>query len=102
MCCTIVDVRKSCIGREFEEYLEIRLRKLNICFETENDLRSRGKPKTPDIVLMIPMALDLGGGKSCLVNWIDSKGMFADSETMLEHEQVHVSKRMWLIYICYL
>jgi len=87
MCSTIVDIRKACTGRDFEEYLEYRLLDLNICFETENNLRLQGKPKTPDIVLLIPMTLDLGDEKSCLINWIDSKGMFADKGTFLEHEQ---------------
>ena len=66
----------------------MRLRNLSICFETEAELRLRGKPKTPDIVLMIPMIVRFGNGRSHLVNWIDSKGMFADAETFKEHEPV--------------
>ena len=88
MCSTIVDVRKNCIGNEFEDYLESRLRNLSICFETEAELRMRGKPKTPDILLMIPMTVRSSSGNSHLVNWIDSKGMFSDAETFKEHEPV--------------
>ena len=88
MCSTIIDIRKNCIGKEFEEYLEVRLRDLSICFETEAELRMRGKPKTPDILLMIPMTVRLKDGSCYLVNWIDSKGMFADAETFKEHEPV--------------
>ena len=47
----------------------------------------KGKPKTPDILLMIPMTVQING-LSFLVNWIDSKGMFADAESFAEHEQV--------------
>ena len=96
LCSTIVDIRKNCMGKEFESYLERRLKDLNICFETELELRMRGKPKTPDILLSIPMLVYLRGGLRVLVNWIDSKGMFADIETMTEHETV--SNIAFLIY----
>ena len=86
LCSTIVDLRKNVIGKEFEEYLEMNLRKLSICFETEAELRLQGKPKTPDALLLIPMSVQVHGS-NYLVNWIDSKGMFADAETFLEHEQ---------------
>lgn len=47
---------KECLGREYEELLINLLNQRNMCFETEADLRSRGKPKTPDILFQIPMA----------------------------------------------
>lgn len=88
LCSTVVDIRKNCTGKEFESYLEKRLRALNVCFETEADLRLSGRPKTPDILLSIPMLVHTEEGFHFLVNWIDSKGMFADAETMKEHEVV--------------
>ena len=48
---------KECVGREYEEYLIDRLTQQKMCFETEAELRSRGKPKTPDILFLIPMAV---------------------------------------------
>jgi hypothetical protein len=68
------------------------------CFETESELRLQGKPKTPDVLLMVPLALKLpcsprqaamrkvGKGVQdsseateydvSIVHWIDSKGTF--------------------------
>lgn len=79
---------KECVGKEYEEYLIARLHEKRMCFETEAELRSRGKPKTPDILFQIPMATphcnDPSRGPT-VVNWIDSKAMFADEETLAEH-----------------
>jgi len=77
---------KACVGNEFEEVLVTLLNEKKICFETEADLRARGKPKTPDIVLLIPMAAWIDGTWQ-EVNWIDSKGMFADHLTFEEQSE---------------
>ena len=70
------------------------------CFETEAELRLQGKPKTPDVLLMVPLAvrlpnirgtamtdvdrkrnhdssgsLDTPSEIISVVHWIDSKGM---------------------------
>ena len=76
------------IGNEFEEYLEQRLREMRLCFETEAELRLRGKPRTPDILFSIPVALppsEATNHRVAIVNWIDSKAMFADEDTLNEH-----------------
>ena len=76
------------IGNEFEEYLVERLTEKNLCFETEADSRLRGKSKTPDILFTIPVALppcEATNNQPTVVNWIDSKAMFADEETLREH-----------------
>lgn len=96
MCSTVVNIRKNCTGKEFESYLETRLRALNVCFETEAELRLSGKPKTPDILLSIPMFVHTKEGFCYLVNWIDSKGLFADAETIKEHEIV---SNVWQSYL---
>lgn len=77
----------ECSGREYEEFLIENLIRLHMCFETEVDLRSRGKPKTPDILFLIPMATKTPYSKQSyvLVNWIDSKAFFADELTYSEH-----------------
>lgn len=106
---------KSCVGREFEELLQNYLDKKHICYETEMELRAKGKPRTPDALLLIPMAVKVKANKRYtadsnttttnnntinvknsgsnssdndgyhIVNWIDSKGMFADLDTFREH-----------------
>jgi len=82
------DQLKECMGKEYEEYLITRLQEKSLCFETEAELRSRGKPKTPDILFLIPMATyhcNNPANGLVVVNWIDSKAMFADEETLAEH-----------------
>ena len=121
-----VDLMKECAGKEFEALLLQQLRSKHMCFETEAELRSQGKPKTPDILFLIPMGVyestlsspsamvfnDIAVQQQqqqqqeqqqhqqqqvrkktskrlqqhpFVVNWIDSKGMFADEETFSEN-----------------
>ena len=98
------DQLKECIGIEYEEYLIERLTDKGLCFETEADLRARGKPKTPDILFSIPVALPASAEnddeenhglpkaipserqkKYNVINWIDSKAMYAEESTFKEH-----------------
>ena len=106
---------KEVLGREYEELLVTLLNERHMCFETESQLRSRGKPKTPDVLFLIPMgttiypldlpylnkihdgskeqsntALNITNNldsikKSVVINWIDSKAMFADVQTFKEN-----------------
>jgi CDAN1-interacting nuclease 1 len=82
--------------------IALLVRKLNdryIAFETEADLRRKGKAKTPDVLLLIPMIIkfDLRSSNGLIrqvtaaaINWIDSKALFADHDTYEEHmEQFH-------------
>lgn len=77
----------ECYGREYENVLVAHLKRLHLCFETEQELRSKGRSKTPDALFLIPMATstDSSGTELSVVNWIDSKAMFADDETFLEN-----------------
>ena len=123
LCSHEVDLMKECAGKEFEALLLQQLRSKHMCFETEAELRGRGKPKTPDILFLIPMGVYETSSSSSssssamafsdvtmqqqdhqqqqqqarrksskrlqqppfVVNWIDSKGMFADEETFNEN-----------------
>ena len=126
VCSHELEQLKECLGREYEELLINLLNQKKMCFETEQELRSRGKPKTPDILFLIPMAIkcnatdvrDNGfpssgaasGSRSLyqedntrnntmngsetpmysqqtkvVINWIDSKAMFADAATFKEN-----------------
>lgn len=77
------EILKQMAGNEFEKLLINLLRAKHCCFETEESLRAKGKPKTPDIVFLIPMIVTIGA-EEYVVNWIDSKAMFADEDTFKE------------------
>ncbi len=48
---------KGLIGILYEELLQEKLNEKKIIFQTENDLRTMGMSKTPDVFLLIPMAV---------------------------------------------
>jgi hypothetical protein len=97
LCSLECDQQKECAGREYEELLISQLKSRGLCFETEAELRSRGKPKTPDILFLIPVGMSAvksmefrspaskARKQATVINWIDSKAMFADEETFLEN-----------------
>ena len=66
---------KQSIGEEHEQKIKDILTDLNIPFADENDMRSQGYDKTPDIKLDVPVAVD-----GFIVNWIESKALFGDPE----------------------
>ncbi|KAG0704431.1 hypothetical protein GWK47_002757 [Chionoecetes opilio] len=70
------DSIKHSIGQEYEFLLCQELDKLNIGYHAEDELRSRGYDKTPDIKLDIPIAVD-----GHVINWIESKASFGDEES---------------------
>jgi CDAN1-interacting nuclease 1 len=112
-----IELLKESLGREYEELLIKLLHQKHMCFETESELRARGKPKTPDILFSIPMAVRLqkhdlqfmheqgsnlfgsvtespiegshmlpsDQNNHLVINWIDSKAMFADAVTFKEN-----------------
>ncbi|KAK0075375.1 hypothetical protein PV326_011645 [Microctonus aethiopoides] len=59
------------IGREYEVKLQNILQQQKISYRTEDDLRSRGYDKTPDVKLEIPIAIN-----GFVINWIESKARF--------------------------
>jgi hypothetical protein len=116
-----IDLLKECVGKEYEELLIDLLKKRMMCFETEVELRSKGKPKTPDILFLIPMAMQLSStsnsnsiskcsnkstfdpSECTIVNWIDSKAMFADYATVEEQlEQFRAYNNRYLLIECYI
>ena len=85
-CSVECNLSRECIGREYEELLIKKLTEKQMCFETEAELRSKGKPKTPDILFLIPVATYTKLRKDpVIINWIDSKAMFADENTFREN-----------------
>lgn len=71
-----IDNIRHNIGLEYEYILKEKLKSFGIPFITEEQMRSIGHPKTPDVRLLAPIAIN---GKT--VNWIDSKAMFGDPRT---------------------
>ncbi len=76
-----VDRIRHSIGVEWEYVLLEKLRNRGISFETEDELRSKGFAKTPDVKLSSPIGVKGPNGKYHVVNWIDSKAMFGDEYT---------------------
>lgn len=72
----IVDIRRRCLGEEYEIMLKKMATDAKIAFFDENDLRRTGFDKTPDLKLVLPCLY-----KGCVVNWIESKALFGDIKT---------------------
>ena len=98
------ELRRSANGEAHESLLESFLLSQGIAFETEGSLRSKGYPKTPDIMLLVPVAISLthtnnneytetsnrnnlkdchsmeasNNGDYVIINWIESKASFGD------------------------
>lgn len=81
------DKDRHIVGIEYEVFLEKGLHAMNIPFETEAELRNKGTSRTPDILLSIPLGVEVtkrdGSGTKewKVVCWIDSKAMFGDEVT---------------------
>ncbi|XP_039279513.1 CDAN1-interacting nuclease 1 [Nilaparvata lugens] len=77
----VADSIKHCIGADYEEVLKAKLRALGVSFKDESVLRARGYDKTPDVKLDFPLAIAnaTASGAPAIVNWIESKALFADA-----------------------
>jgi hypothetical protein len=51
-----IAIIKESMGKEYENLLVSLLNKYHFIYETESEMRKKGKPKTPDIWFTIPMA----------------------------------------------
>lgn len=72
----IVDMRRRCLGEEYEMKLKKCARDCGIAYFDENDLRRTGFDKTPDLKLVLPFFYS-----GTVVNWIESKALFGDVKT---------------------
>ncbi|SPQ97830.1 unnamed protein product (mitochondrion) [Plasmodiophora brassicae] len=70
---------RSALGLEYEFVLYESLFNTGVPFDSEDDLRREGRPKTPDVRLRSPIAV-----RGRIVNWIDSKAMFGDVRTLAD------------------
>lgn len=44
-------------GRHYEQHLEHVVRNLGLSYETEEHMREKGLPRTPDIRLLVPIGV---------------------------------------------
>lgn len=95
-CSPEIDLLKERSGTSYEALLNSLLQHYHMSFETEAEMRKKGKPKTPDVRFTIPMAVKImrrplkypqksSDDQYTVVNWIDSKATFADAETFAEN-----------------
>lgn len=68
-----MDEFRNRIGREYEEKLVNYLNKLGVAHLDEPAMRRMGYARTPDTVLLEPLAIN-----GLIVKWIESKAWFAD------------------------
>ena len=77
---------KSSLGAEYERRLKRHLRRLNLGYQDEHELRAAGYDKTPDVKLNIPIAVN-----GSIVNWIESKALFGDDE----NHTTYLTEQLW-------
>ena len=65
------------------------LDKHNVGYYSEKELKIQGYDKTPDFLLTVPVIVhnvdESGQPQPMLVQWIESKAMFGDRETVVGH-----------------
>lgn len=86
ICSPRAEMFKQKVGSEKEQELFCKLKELNIDFIVENGMRHLGFPKTPDVLLTIPIALN-----GFVINWIESKAFFGDPN---QHDR-YLKKQYW-------
>lgn len=86
ICSPQAEIFKQKVGLEKEQELFCKLKDLNIDFIVENGMRHLGFPKTPDVLLTIPVALN-----GFVINWIESKAFFGDPN---QHDR-YLKKQYW-------
>lgn len=74
-----MDLYRSEIGRHYEERLRKYLYQEGIAYLSEEATRRLGYSKTPDAILLEPIAITtISTGTSQIVKWIESKAWFGD------------------------
>ncbi|KAK7910528.1 hypothetical protein WMY93_015212 [Mugilogobius chulae] len=79
-------LRQLAIGQEHEVLLRDKLKERNMSFLDENQLRTMGYDKTPDIILEVPVAVD-----GHIVHWIESKASFGDDHS----HRTYLNEQFW-------
>ncbi|MED6274456.1 CDAN1-interacting nuclease 1 [Characodon lateralis] len=87
-CCygPLVDCIKHAVGQEHEVLLRDKLMERNLSFLDENQLRTMGYDKTPDIILEVPIAVE-----GHIIHWIESKASFGDDHS----HRTYLNEQFW-------
>ncbi|XP_032403811.1 CDAN1-interacting nuclease 1 isoform X1 [Xiphophorus hellerii] len=87
-CCygPLVDCIKHAVGQEHEVLLRDKLMERNLSFLDENQLRTMGYDKTPDIILEVPVAVE-----GHIIHWIESKASFGDDHS----HRTYLNEQFW-------
>ncbi|XP_078262523.1 CDAN1-interacting nuclease 1 isoform X5 [Rhinoraja longicauda] len=87
-CCygPLVDCIKHAIGQEYEILLCEKLQRKKLSFLDEDQLRTKGYDKTPDIILEVPVAVE-----GHVIHWIESKASFGDEYS----HQSYLQDQFW-------
>ncbi len=86
ICSPKAEYTKQLIGAQKEQELIQKLRSLKISFMMEKCMRNLGFPKTPDVLLSVPIAID-----GTVINWVESKAFFGDP---YQHDR-YLKKQYW-------
>jgi hypothetical protein len=73
---------KEHVGTEWEHHLMRRLAMSGLQFKTEDEMRTQGFAKTPDVFFQIPHVVTLASGERVVALWIDSKASFGDKQAL--------------------
>ncbi|KAH3847757.1 CDAN1-interacting nuclease 1-like isoform X1 [Dreissena polymorpha] len=82
----LCDSIKHSIGHEYEFKLNHILDRLGLAYIGEDQMRTKGYDKTPDVKLEVPIAVD-----GHIVNWIESKASFGDEHS----HQGYLKEQFW-------
>lgn len=86
------------IGQEYENKLYDELIAADIPYRTEDELKEEGAAKTPDVLLILPIAINNltnnpnnNNSSYFLANWIDSKATFGDFHSLKKYSSQFTS-----------
>ncbi|XP_063296405.1 CDAN1-interacting nuclease 1 isoform X2 [Pelobates fuscus] len=87
-CCNgpLVDCIKHSVGYEHEVLLREKLIERGLAFLDEDQLRTKGYDKTPDVILEVPVAVD-----GHVIHWIESKASFGDESS----HRTYLREQFW-------
>lgn len=86
-CSPQIDLLKETCGREYEALLVTILNTYHMSYETEVEMRKKGKPKTPDIWFTIPMAVACNDYEHQLITSRSLTSQQYDGEDNMDDDQ---------------
>lgn len=93
-CSPKMDQYRTDVGLEYENILENFLKENEIPFMNEGEMRKMGYAKTPDSILLQPIAIERENGDPLIIKWIESKAWFGDPSS----HQTYLRDQYWPYY----